>query len=246
MTPIKRSFTVNKKGNAMKTILVMMFVHIISTSTMILAESPTLAESASEETEQTQQKPVIYETVLGSLVEWELNMNKNMPGTQIEFRGNQLYLVKGGALIAKNEAMSITNNQIRIVLGLSCNPPPKISVVQETKTENWLLTDGLVGVNHNEWVFLNGHEIKVIGGPFLIQGLPFSDTTVLITDGKPISKPYTPSDLITDGNSKPRPDEPSDQKPLTNDGQSTLNLMLIIIPTVTVVILGTVLVLKKK
>ena len=136
----------------------------------------------------------VYDTALGPLTKGALNV---LEGSNVTFRdGGRLTVVLGASRIAEGEALPIGENTLSNASGASFDPPPKITIVQESNDGKWLATNGVIGIARDEFGFLEGHEIRIIGGPFVIRGTSFSDTTVLISKGEPKE---TPSEHSTAG-----------------------------------------------
>lgn len=107
---------------------------------------------------------------------------------QISMAGNRMKIIFGLTYWSNASSMYVEN-------GLKFSPlyeaksPISVKLFREEGSGKWCATDGILGINNDDQVVFEGLTITVIGGadnPIRIAGVPLSDTTVIIKDGKPV------------------------------------------------------------
>jgi hypothetical protein len=135
-------------------------------------------------------EPKQYETSLGKLKDQILLLNE---GNRVrQDSSGQLHILFGYVLLQKDWA-TLIGDSIEVYTGLKEPVPSDITLevifVQDKITGKWLATDGFICIHNGSLVLLDGHKIKVLGGvddPINIAGRPFSNTTIIIKNGKPV------------------------------------------------------------
>ncbi len=105
----------------------------------------------------------------------------------------------GFATITETEAIEISDAIYASSKADFYTKKVSITLVQDKKTGKWLATAGKIGLFKADLVtngniivvLLEGQTIRIIGGkdkPIKILGSPFSDTTVVIREGKPVEQ----------------------------------------------------------
>lgn len=113
-------------------------------------------------------------------------------------------------LLNQDQRVSLENNNLKIIFGLThwdkesasyvgdnlkfsslyvAKSPVSVKLFQEEETGKWCATDGMLGISEDDSIVFEGLKIIVIGGagkPVKIAGAAFSDTTVVIKEGKPV------------------------------------------------------------
>ena len=90
--------------------------------------------------------------------------------------------------IREGYALPIDDTEFTVYTEKRAWPNPKLTLVQDSQTGDWLATDGLFVTHELAHVLLEGHTLTIVGGsdsPILIAGEPFSDTTVVVRGGVP-------------------------------------------------------------
>jgi len=123
-----------------------------------------------------------FDTVLGTLSEGGVLE----AGSQFDLGGNAIFAVLA---FPKGSAVALDEARFDICLDYGIEPPPSITLVQDSTTGKWLVTDGRLGMLREQLVLVEGHTVKIIGGegsPIHIGDKPFFDTTVVIEGGRPV------------------------------------------------------------
>jgi hypothetical protein len=124
-----------------------------------------------------------YQTSLSTLNSGFLLQNGNRMGTGPS--GN-LIIIFGLIHIGSDEATALGSN-VEIFEGKT-NLSPNITLLQDRKSGKWLATNGTMCIDNGTIKVLDNSTIRIIGGtenPVKIEGRPFSDTTIVIKNGKP-------------------------------------------------------------
>lgn len=130
-----------------------------------------------------------YETALGILTAGGGRVDK---GAQLEFdaANKKLIIVKGFFSVPPGRAVPVSGAFKIIPEFGSPAGPINLTLVQNKANGKWLATDGKMAIYYKTSSgLIEGHSIKIIGGPenpITIDGHPFSNTTILIKDGKPV------------------------------------------------------------
>lgn len=112
-------------------------------------------------------------------------------------------------LLNAHQQISLSGNKLKIVFGLVhwdtktatyvgddlsfssryvAKSPVSVKLFQEEGTGKWCATEGILGQGNNKFIVFEGLKLMVIGGankPIKIAGTVFSNTTIIIKDGKP-------------------------------------------------------------
>ena len=126
-----------------------------------------------------------FQTEVGTLTEACLIEE----ATQISMVPGAMQIVDGFANVSSRECIML-GDEIELHTGLSTervSSKPQITFVQEKKTGKWLGTNGRIRLRKGSPKLVEGHAVNIVGGtehPVLIDGKPYANTTLVVTNGK--------------------------------------------------------------
>lgn len=123
--------------------------------------------------------------------------------------------LKNGATLLKGAIIGVVNEKLKLVFGFfgiekgfglplkkdlvatsRQEPLPdgrkaEITLVRETGTKRWIATNGVLARDGDDEMLVEGHTVYIVGGrdnPVRICGKDFSDSTVIIENGRAVLK----------------------------------------------------------
>ena len=107
---------------------------------------------------------------------------------RISLSGNNLKIIFGLVHWDTKTASYISNSLAFSSLYVA-KAPVSVKLFQEKSSGKWCATEGILGLSNDKFIVFEGLKIFVVGGvdnPVKIVGTAFSDTTIIIKDGKPL------------------------------------------------------------
>lgn len=139
-------------------------------------------EAAADPTTAAATTRPAHDTDLGPLRPSGLSV---MEGAHVEFRDlGQLHVVAGFAEVAPGEALPVDG--IHPWFDFPAKPPRGITLVRDKATDKWLATDGVVAIAQAKFVLVDDQEVRVVGGPFKVRDVGFTDQTFVLRAGQPV------------------------------------------------------------
>lgn len=149
---------------------------ITAASLALMASPPTLPAEAKG----------AWETAVGTLK----GVYQVEQGAKVRIDGGNLVIVQGFFVVAKGEAYPVPKAGLYVLpFRYSGTGDLQITLVQDKATGQWLVTDGRIAVTEHKKGFVEGHQIRIIGEQedlVKIDGMPFSNGTFKIRQGKPV------------------------------------------------------------